>query len=162
MTDNGDMKVFTDYVNLRDDDLQAIQAAWRILHPQMMRFIDGFYDRLDLTPFAAPLADVDVARLKQQQMQYWGRLFSGTLDEDYYLDACRIGSIHMNKSVPLHAYIGAYAWFSECMFDALAKSSVDTGFSRNKMMHSVNKLIYLDMIVASSAYSEAQRFHFLD
>lgn len=75
------------------------------------KIIDGFYDKVAVTPEAARFfksrAMMDHAG--EKQLQHWIAVFDNSLDDEYYTRAENIGKVHARIGLDASLYFGAYA-----------------------------------------------------
>jgi methyl-accepting chemotaxis protein len=110
---------------------------------------------------------MDYARAAQ--MAHWKRLFSGTLDEDYFASALKIGLVHARIGLEPRWYIAAY----HRTLSHLIRRATLACYSRlhahratvelGDIVSAMVQLAMLDMDIAVSAYfEELQRRHALE
>ena len=85
--------------------LKELAPGLKGVHQQLM---DEFYRHLQAFPETNRLLtnEQTVARLKQQQSDYFSRLLGGQYDEDYIQNRLRIGAVHQMVGLEIEWYIG--------------------------------------------------------
>lgn len=141
---------YMELLALDHSQIRSAHAAWVAIEPHMPKLIDEFYEHL----FAAGLEDTfrgkNIPVIKKAQHSYWRSLFLGEFDTVYQAHVDKIGSKHRAAGVGLTEYIGAYAWFSERFFQIIGRYSPPKPHRRYALLVATNKLIYLDMMIATS------------
>ncbi len=121
-------------------------------------FVEALYQRLGQYPETRAILRGEglVDRLKHSQRGYYGRLFSGEIDQSYLEERVRIGHIHEKVGVELKWYLGAYRLYLSHMlrgwFDGLSVEQQ----SRLADFDSLLKIVFFDMSLAADAYIDAE------
>ena len=58
-------------------------------------------------------------------------------------------------------YIGAYGWYIERFYALIIKHAAVDRTEQQAMLSAINKLLFLDMMIASKVYPEAKNVVFL-
>lgn len=146
-------KVQAKFVGLTRQDQLAAHAAWQVIHPLMPMLLDKFYEHLDANGLHHIFRGKSISTIKSKQIEYWEQLFSGNVDRTYDLQVSALAAKHQAVGVDLSHYIGSYAWFSQRFFQIIADCRPVPEFGKNQMLTAVNKLIYLDMMLAQDSFS---------
>jgi Protoglobin len=151
LTTNYSRVIQTHLVRLSIDEttLEHTEAAWTVIQARLPRMINEFYDHLFATGSGAYFENIDVSKLKLRQFEYWRSLFAGKFDEALRLHSEPIADKHRQAGVDLSQYIAAYAWFSERLFNLIARASPPAPTTKHDLFIAMNKLIYFDMILAA-------------
>lgn len=144
-----DVQLYLKRLEIDERTIEHARAAWSIIGPRLPRLIDRYYDHLFATGCGDYFANADVSKIKVAQYAYWQSLFAGEFDAAYRAHTGRIGDRHRAFGVDLTLYIGAYAWFSQHLFRLIARASPPQPIKTHDIFVATNKLIYLDLILAT-------------
>jgi len=160
------------------DKTQEFQAALRFFEidaddnrwmPRIARAVSRrapaalrrFYDKVSATPetakFFTSRAGMDHAAAKQ--IEHWGHLFSGTLDESYRSRAEAIGLVHARIGLEPRWYIGAYATILNDVIGGIINESPLMKLDRGRTAATVNAMLrraLLDMSEGLTSYFVAE------
>jgi len=142
------------YLNLLALDAEQVErakAAWTIIDPHMPDLIEQFYEHLLETSSKRLFESKDLSAIKSAQLIYWRALFAGKFEPAYQTHVNLIWERHRAAGVQMTDYIAAYAWFSERFFQLIDQANPAEPDKRRSLLTAVNKVIYLDMIIATSA-----------
>jgi len=142
------------YLNLLVLDAQQVErakAAWTIIDPHMPDLIERFYEHLLETSSKRLFESKDLYAIKSAQLVYWQALFAGKFEPAYQTHVNLIWERHRATGVHMTDYIATYAWFSERFFQYIDQAHPADPDKRQSLLKAINKVIYLDMMIATSA-----------
>ena len=142
---------YTKLLALTPAEIDAAKVAWAEIEPHMPDLVEQFYEHLFANDVDLIFEGVDVPRLKLSQQAYWRTLFQGGFDAAYEAHVSKINIKHHAAGVELSHYVAAYGWFSERFFDIIARSELTGPFGRDDLLVATNKILYLDMMIATSS-----------
>lgn len=121
-------------------------------------FVDQLYQHLSgFTETADILRDSrTVARLKEQQLRYYQRLFRSEIDAAYVHERLQIGHVHERVGLKLKWYLGSYRLFLSHMLHSLLADSGVADATRVAQFDSLLKRVFFDMTLAAEAYVDAK------
>ena len=131
--------------------VETARVAWSIIKPKMKDLVEQFYVHLLSTDAKRLFEGKNLQAIKNAQITYWNALFAGRFEPAYQTHVNLIWERHRAAGVDMTRYIGAYAWFSERFFQILAQSDPPAPYGRYSLLSAVNKVIYLDMMIATGA-----------
>lgn len=138
-------------------DVERLGAVAGDARPLNNAYVDELYETLGRFSEPARILNdpATVGRLKEHQRNYYQRLFSGDIDDDYLRDRVRIGQIHEQVGVELKWYLGAYRLYLSQMLRGLSPvgTSIDAFLNA---YDSLLKIVFFDMTLAAEAYVQAQ------
>lgn len=138
-------------------DVERLGAVAGDARPLNNAYVDELYETLGRFSEPARILNdpATVGRLKEHQRNYYQRLFSGDIDDDYLRDRVRIGQVHEQVGVELKWYLGAYRLYLSQMLRGLSPvgTSIDAFLDA---YDSLLKIVFFDMTLAAEAYVQAQ------
>ena len=135
------------FIQFTDSDAEILLQLKPLVEPQVPRLIELFYDRISQYSELMGIIDTagsTVSRLKQSMQGYLINLFSGSYDDQYFKERCRIGQVHNAIGLSPRWYLGAYSIYSAEITKIICKKY---RFSPGKMqdaLNSVYKILNLD------------------
>lgn len=121
-------------------------------------FLDRLYQHLSDYPETDDILrdSHTVARLKQQQLRYYQRLFRSEIDADYVSERLKIGHVHEQIGLDLKWYLGSYRLFLSHMLHRLSAANRMADAERVAQFDSLLKRVFFDVILAAEAYIDAK------
>jgi signal transduction histidine kinase len=96
--------------------------------------------------------DVQIARLKQLQREYFLQMTEGRLDAAYFESRLRVGAAHQRMDLALPWYLGGYNLYLRLVIDRLRDHYRHAPDRLVALTASLTKIIFLDMGLAIDAY----------
>lgn len=143
------------FLDLNDVEVKAAKVAWDLIEPHFPAMLDDFYDHLFDVGLKHLFNNKDVDYIKRSQHKYWARLFSGEFTSAHIRHVESIGKRHHKANVRFSEYVGTYAWLSTRFFDIIAQSTPPAPYRRRALIVAVNKVMYLDMMIATGESGNA-------
>lgn len=140
-----------DFIEVSRQDMVNTAEAWGILAPHMQMVLDDFYSNRIMSEERWKLKEIDIGQLKGKQLSYWGKLFTGVIDEVYRTQVRSIAVEHHRHGVTMTDYIASYGWFLNA-FEQVLIAEVGCAGRRAEMMAALRRLVFLDMTIAASSY----------
>jgi hypothetical protein len=140
-----------DFIEVSRQDMENTAEAWGILGPHMRSILDDFYSNRIMSEERWKLKGIDIGQLKEKQLSYWGKLFSGVVDDVYRTQVRSIAVQHHRHGVTMTDYIASYGWFLNA-FEKVLRVEVACDTRRADLMASLRRLVMLDMTIAASSY----------
>lgn len=142
------LRQYLDILEISRPAIERTRAAWQILAPEMPALIDEFFESLFAKGYHPAFAGKSIDKIKAGQLAYWARLFAGGFEMAVGAHAQRIGMKHRDANIGVADYVASYAWFSGRFFQIIARSTPPPRYRRDELLDAVNRLIYLDIIIA--------------
>ncbi len=98
------------YVGFDAGDEAALRALHEVAAPRFAAIAGVFYDAIlahDGARQALAGGEGQVGRLQVTLQRWLGQVLRGPWDEEYFLDHCRIGQVHVRIALPQHYMFGA-------------------------------------------------------
>jgi methyl-accepting chemotaxis protein len=154
-TDPNDRSRRLDFMGISPESGHLLAEFWPKVEAALPEILDEFYKHVTAVPELSSRVGDQSARLKSAQTQHWGRLFSGTFDEDYFAGVRTIGTVHDKIGLEPRWYIGGYNFVLSKLSVLAAKSYRTQPDKLHAVLTAVNAAVMLDMDVAISVYQEA-------
>jgi two-component system cell cycle response regulator len=142
-------------MELGETDLPFLQQAQQLaIYPHGKDILDRFYDFLEgFSEMQSFLGNPEhLQRLKSSQAEYL-KCFGLAFDDIAYFEyRLRIGIAHERVGLPLHLYLAGYRKLEELILATLP-ATAQAGQSYAKYVHSIHKIVMLDISLAIDAYS---------
>ncbi len=131
-----------------------LRAVWGVIESELPRILQTFYAHVSSEPELSRLIGSRSADLASAQKRHWGRVFSGTFDDDYARSVRAIGMAHHRIGLEPRWYIASYQFvLNEIIALLVAKSGLRKAQLTRRLI-AVNKAVMLDMDFAISVYQE--------
>jgi signal transduction histidine kinase len=116
--------------------------------------LDHFYQHLRSFPETARFLQDPalVERLKRAQRAHFLRLCTGPYDDDYFESRLQVGFAHARIHLDPQWYLGAYLVQSQYLYGRIAERFAGEPRKIGGYMHSLWKIIVLDIALATDAY----------
>jgi len=156
-----------DFMLLDAKDCGRIRQLKSVVDRELPVALDKFYERLRVTPEVRKFFENDshIMRAKGAQIDHWGAISSGNLDDRYASKVRTIGLTHARIGLEPRWYIGGYALILEHLMRSIVadiwpkgmmqRSSVKDGAEAGAALGALIKAVLLDMDLAISVYIEA-------
>jgi diguanylate cyclase (GGDEF)-like protein len=135
------------------DQPLMLEIHERIILPRHRQIMDDFYafilSHAELRKFVKN--DEHIVRLKQTQTEYLLSLGVDFMSADYFEYRLRVGVAHARIDMPISSYIIAYSKMHELICAHLHNGHLSTAH-----FHTLNKILMLDMSLATDAYNLSQ------
>ncbi|WP_342558457.1 globin-coupled sensor protein [Metasolibacillus sp. FSL K6-0083] len=97
-------------LQMTDDDLKFLKAFQPYVEENIEAIVDYFYDAIGMEPSLTKIIDDNssVERLKKTLKKHIREMFSGQIDEQFFLKRQRIAQVHVHIGLPTKYYIGAF------------------------------------------------------
>ncbi|SDT88196.1 EAL domain-containing protein [Halopseudomonas salegens] len=156
---NGPLRERLAFLDWSDSDVEHLLALAEDGGSLSAIFIDQLYQHLGgFTETSDILRDSETrARLKQQQLRYYQRLFSSEIDEAYVRERLQIGHVHEAVGVQLKWYLGSYRLFLSHVLRHLLPADDVTFTPAVAQFDSLLKRVFFDMTLAAEAYVDAKQ-----
>ncbi len=132
-----------------------------LVEQQLGGILEGFYSHLRDHPETARLLQSDghVSRLKDVQKRYFIEMTDGVYDTDYMDKRLVIGRVHERIGLEPQWYIGAYALYLNRVVNGIFDEFGDNPEKIAALVHSIVKIVFLDMGFAVDTYIDAMVGH---
>jgi methyl-accepting chemotaxis protein len=155
-----------EFMQLDAKGCERIRQLKSIVDRELPAGLDKFYTRLRATPEVRKFFENDshMTRAKGAQIDHWGAISSGNLDDRYASKVRTIGLTHARIGLEPRWYIGGYALILEHLMKSIVSEiwpkgmmqrSAKDGAEVGAMLASLIKAVLLDMDLAISVYIEA-------
>jgi methyl-accepting chemotaxis protein len=155
-----------DFMQLDAKGCEKVRHLKSVIDRELPVALDKFYERLRGTPEVRKFFenDSDMTRAKGAQIDHWGAISSGNLDDRYASKVRTIGVTHARIGLEPRWYIGGYALILEHLIKAIVaeiwpkgmmnRSGAKDGAEAGAALASLIKAVLLDMDLAISVYIE--------
>jgi len=145
-----------DFFEVSDEDLQRLATLRPLAEKHTDQIVAMFYEKMLEDPETKVfLRDPRVVeRLRATQRNYFLRLFSGVLDEDYVENRLRVGTAHQRIGLPQRLYLGAYAFYLRMLHHAFV-GDFDDKVELERAYRSIERLVFFDIALAIECYMDA-------
>ncbi|KZL19236.1 Heme-based aerotactic transducer HemAT [Pseudovibrio axinellae] len=142
-------------------ELEELRNSKEIIMKIMPSVLDDFYNHIRSFPETLAIFENDahMAHAKSKQLEHWGLICSGELDQHYADSVQRIGRTHQRLGLTPRWYIGAYSCLGSLLNAALSNQATIRIFSRaqrsaRNLQGILHKVILLDMDLALTVYDQ--------
>ena len=149
------------FFGIGEGDRRHLPRIARVIARTAPAALRRFYDRVAATPelarFFTSRGTMDAAAVKQ--LEHWGHLYGGPLDESYRKRAEQIGLVHARIGLEPRWYIGAYATILNDVLAGLMPMARLNPFDRGGSLAAVQVLVrraLLDMAEGLTSYFVAE------
>lgn len=142
------------FLELRDDDTDRLKKVHDQARDYSTEVIEAFYAHLlSHERTATFFRDPDVlAYVKRKQKEYFLALTQGTYDAKYVDDRLKIGAVHEQIDLPVHVYLGAYAFYIRTVMNKFLHIYAKPRDEAIDTLMSLLKLTFLDIGLALETY----------
>lgn len=148
-----------DYFRVSERDLELLREllplATRLRNP----FVNGLYRHFHHFPETASFFPDDeiLARAKAGQGDFYMKLFSTDVDEDYLSYLWKVGELHDQLGLEPLWYMGCYAYYFSRLFPALVQRAGNRpGETLEESLQAVTNMACLSIAVVWTAYYKAR------
>lgn len=116
--------------------------------------VDRFYEHVLSNPEARAVftrGSAQIARLRDSLTEWLKELFTGSYDVEHFRRQTLVGKVHVHVALPQHLMITAMEVIRQAFENATADLRPD---ERQKDMHSLNKLLTLELCVMLESYRD--------
>lgn len=153
---SGARRTQLDFIQLTEDDLQRLREAKPVFEQAADGVVDALYSIVIRQPELKALIErhSTLDRLKETQKQYFLSMTAGTIDEQYFADRLKIGSIHSRIGLTTQWYLGTYMIYLD-----LSSSYLSAAMPGNwtMVLHSLAKMFNLDAQLVLEAYERDEK-----
>ncbi len=145
-------------MNLGDIDRDMAHTVRdKIIEPQHEQIMDAFYEFVFSQEYMQPFigSEKNIPGLKQTQTEYLLSLGIGFDTSEYFEHRLRIGIAHARIEMPMNIYIAAYSKMQCLLHEAVRNSSIDDHDLLMACHQFINKIVFLDISLATDAYNFA-------
>jgi methyl-accepting chemotaxis protein len=151
------------FLGLGAEERQTLASIEPEVSASLDGSLDAFYARAKSVPETAKFfnSEAHVQHAKSMQIKHWGRILSGTYNEDYAVAVNAIGKVHARIGLEPRWYIGGYALILEGIIKALVEKEFKGmlhGKKAKKVANNISvavKAAMLDMDYSISVYLDA-------
>jgi len=146
------------YLNLGQEDREALEALRPVLEKNASSFVAAFYRHLlSFQPTRELLRDPDVKdRLLEKQREYLLSLSEPSFDEKYLRERRRIGEVHERVGLEPRWYLGAYALYKSLLVPLVFQSLEREPERATSAIVALDKVLMLDAQLAMESYIDRQ------
>jgi signal transduction histidine kinase len=153
------------YLEITSEDEQRLRAVHEYVVPHLDEMVDRFYDYLlahEETSRLLMASSGRLEKLREIQKQYFLDLTCGRYDVAYLEDRVKVGLAHQRIGLSPEWYLGAFNKYREIAADVLELALGRDPAHCRRVLHSLNKVISLDMSLAIDAYVYSARERLAD
>ena len=143
------------FLSMDDETIATLRDFAPVVEPHMDGIMDVFYERITSSQAAAALfaAPYSMGHARQAQKKHWLTfVLAGRFDDDYLAAAQNIGRTHYHVGVDLMFYTGAYSVVLDALVSLITDLYQDRPDQQRRVLHAVNRAVFLDMGLAVSTY----------
>ncbi len=166
-----DLALLMRYVQLSDTDLAELNSLADAFDGESESAASAFYEHLLHFPWFRPILEDPhlLDRLQMSQISYIRSLGDAELGDSYISRQARIGRAHENIGLPVHLFVGGYAYLFERLLPGLLKHAEIRDESSgqqqektpdpSKFIAILFKRILLDAMLAIEAHVSTREEH---
>ena len=143
-----------EFLGFGPEDRERLKGIGDFLDEIAGDMLEHFYERMRAFPETARFIrdPTLVDRLKQAQRSHFVQLCTGPYDTDYFEGRLRVGLAHARIRLDPQWYLGAYLVQAQFLYARIAERFAGDQVRIGECMHSLWKIIILDISLATDAY----------
>lgn len=154
-----DIQEIKDYFRISERDQELLRDVLPLATRLRQPFVNGLYTHFEhFSQTAAFFPDPEtLARAKAGQAEFYLKLFTADIDEDYLNYLWDVGELHERLGLEPSWYMGCYAYYFSRLFPALVQGAGNRpGETLEESLQAIAKMACLSIAVVWNAYHKAR------
>lgn len=154
-----DYKQRLNFLEINEKNIETGQEFFEVLSKKFPEVLDHFYAHINGQKETAEIIGDQsrIPSLKSAQSSHWGKLFSGSFDQDYFDSISRIGHVHEKIGLEPKWYLGGYSLVINEIIKLAIEKYKNKPQKLQLVIETVIKYFFLDIDVGVSTYFDSIR-----